>query len=279
MSGDETLAQALGARLREEVADIEAAPGLGAVIRRRHVRRAWAYRAAIAAPTAVAVAALAAGLTAQRQPADADAQLRNVAYVTTHTVEALDRMSTSVFWEHTDWSDLWSDLTTGRTLMVIESNGARTRAELSSGGSNLVVDYTRRIWWTEDSRVPAPSGSTPPNRKMRFLDPQHLRDELAAGDIRVVGTTTVDGRKLVRLQMTVPNDLGNRSEMWVDPSTFLPNRSVDYTANKVDGVFKYQWLTRNQQHLDLIRLEPPAGFTHVPRDPGTTGKPGSSPTS
>jgi hypothetical protein len=241
MLTDDEFAQQLGVRLHAEVADLRAAPGLTATLRRRQARRALAVRTTVATPVAAAVVAVAlvanTGQGGQPgRPAGSSAasamQLRDVAYVKTQTTNALDKASNYVMHVYSTRTgggsnDMWSDPATGRERgdnrgpdsTPVESYAVGAGA--TGDWTFLTIDYTRRTWWTtpwpKSQNEPLLPGPLPPPVKVGqgmplrqvltlvayVVDPARIRDALGNGTLRLLGQERIGGHETLHLHLTV----------------------------------------------------------------------------
>jgi hypothetical protein len=253
----------VAARLHAGVDDIHAPAGLAATVRRRHTRRARALMAVAVAPVAAATVAVVALTAAPTQP-----NLRNAAYVTGHTVAALDAASARVM--HVQGAiggqtlEQWRDPAGARWLVdEIGPDGKPRRAMLVTGpddGARTVrtVDYTGRAWWTYRLEQPAEPSDV---SWIATLDgPDDIQDALRLWSLHVVGTERVDGRDTVHLGGAEPTGRGIAIDIWVDAATYLPVR-IAIVSPDLSVTSRYTWLPRTPQNLAPFDLKPPAGFT------------------
>jgi hypothetical protein len=159
---------------------------------------------------------------------------------------------------------------------------------------NSLVNYQDRRWWRASLRVPGPSPASsatplasPPASTagspsgqscaagqvigFGFLDlpdwPQAIRDALACGAYKIVGSQWVDGVDAIKLESQhglVP------SVIWIDPSSYLPVREVQNGGTQYAVQYDFKWLQPIPATLANLSVRVPAGFTEVtpPPTPG-----------
>jgi hypothetical protein len=258
----------VAARLHAEVDEIHAPANLAATVRRRHTRRARAMMTMTAVPVVAAAVAVVGLVAAPTQP-----NLRNAAYVTAHTVAALDAASdrvahvqAAVGWQTLDGQTLeqWRDPASSRwRVNETAPDGKPRRAMLVTGPDDgtrtvLTVDYADRAWWTyrldqpdlpsEGSWIPMSDG------------PVDIRNTLRRLSMHVAGTERVDGRDTVHLAGQKPTGRGIAIDIWVDAATYLPVRMAVVSPD-MSLTSRYTWLPRTPDNLAPFDLRPPAGFT------------------
>jgi hypothetical protein len=291
---EEDLGAALSTRLHEELADVTAAAGLATAVRRRRSRQRWATGSALAVPVLAAgvVLALVVGGAPAGHPAPpaaahstaaTDTRLRDVAYVSGKSQEALGSLDQYVVHETSTengkpFRQSWSDGAGARWLSVTEPVDNSPAAVLFTVEGNnmaiLTVNSQHHTWY----RTNRPMGKTPPTQGLGITDgdPAGLRAQLREGILSIVGQDRVDGRDAVHLRLNP--DPGTTAlvgmDIWVDAQSFLP---LKVTGHKMDTQLDiaYEWLPRTPENLARIALTVPAGFTEV--DPAAQGNPAGTP--
>jgi hypothetical protein len=291
---DEELAGHLGTRLAAEVADVQAAPGLGAAVRRRYARRTWALRAVVATPVAAVLALVAAVATVDggghpaRPPVahgtTGAPAVRDVAYVHARTIQALDGLSGYVVRTHavstgTGFAtDGWSDAATGRRRYdtIAPSGQRRTTALISTSDPTVVIDYENHTWWSYPARVVSPPTLKPggggDQAPLSVESPEEIRKALDTGRLELLGTERIGDRETLHVRLTgLPAPI--TVELWVDATTYLPVREDVTKDGAGHGVTDYTWLPRTPENLAAFDVAPPAGFAHRDRaiEPTPTG--------
>ncbi|MEO3745918.1 hypothetical protein [Plantactinospora sp. B5E13] len=264
MLTDERYGHQLGVRLRQELEDVHASPGLVSALRRQQARRTWSIRTAIATPVvAVAAAALLVttvgqGVPGEGRPADGTVRFENVAQVQEQTLKALGRATEYVIYARNTYDggyyDEWTDKATQRYRNDVYDSSVRasvppggkgqappaptdrTRGPIRLSQSHLVtgpegdqdgvtVDYLLKQWWT------GPLPDEDPTGMPDITDPESIREAITDGTVELVGKEKVDGVDTLHLQLFGPHR-SYRIDMWVDETTYLP---VQGTAVKRIG--------------------------------------------
>jgi hypothetical protein len=139
---------------------------------------------------------------------------------------------------------------------------------------SIVIDYRHHTWTrtvypfgsATDSSGPAPRHETLSQQSAR------LRAEVASGKMTLVGRARIDGQAALYLRQ------GSRRtgllEMWVDPQTYLPIRTIGTSPGESPDSPRairddYQWLratAANERQLTAAGAIP-AGFTQVKPGP------------
>jgi hypothetical protein len=100
-----------------------------------------------------------------------------------------------------------------------------------------------------------------------------MRDLIARGTYRIVGTGQVDGRRALKLDLPFGDGPGGFTTLlWVDATTYMllqvVTTSSDRTAsNEAHNSLEYRVLPATQANLSLLTPVIPAGFTHVTKRP------------
>ena len=156
MSGDEEFGRVVGDRLRDEVADIHADPGLAGAVRRQHTKRAWAIRTSIGAPLVAAAAAVAVvvagagpgattpeqqrgGQAAPPAPTTTQPRVENLAHVQDMTIQALRSAEEYVIHEKnmldSGYLEYWTDRATRRYRVDTYTTYAQRDEEVGADGT------------------------------------------------------------------------------------------------------------------------------------------------
>jgi hypothetical protein len=281
---DEGLGTAIGARLREEMAELTAPPDLAATVRRRYGRQRWAVAgAALALPlVAGGLAVLLAttggqpGLQPGGQSGAGDDRSANgapsiltVAYVVDRAQQALDATADSVVHTVTTVDDgtaidSWSDLAGPVGVSTVRIAGQlawATRTSVEGDRITLLsVDYRRHTWQRDtlprEAKMPAGAYGVP------YGDRDVIRENLASGQLELVGTEQVAGHTAEHLRLVLPTDEQALAgmDLWVDSTTYAPVQLTGHKG-KVTFTVKYDWLPRTPENLARLTLAPPADFT------------------
>jgi outer membrane lipoprotein-sorting protein len=169
---------------------------------------------------------------------------------------------------------------TDRSVIWLDEGDPRNfRVEALGADGNLQFDV---FWFHHNGKVVSYSIDYV-TRQYTVADPLKLRrkpglalnrsgndatliaQDLKKGTDRVLGTTTINGRTVLRLSNDEP---GMNREIWMDSTTYLP---VRMTAHGSFGSYTidYSWIPRTSQNISKI-LEPrvPSGFAKVSQLPG-----------
>jgi hypothetical protein len=157
----------------------------------------------------------------------------------------------------------------------------------TSPGTITLVNYQNSTWWHQTQAPalspgptasatplasPPPAGGTPSASScgagqavgIGFLDlsnwPAAIHRALACGEYKVDGSQRVDGVDAIKLE---PVNSAVNSVIWIDPSTYLPVREVQFarTGNAVQ--FDFKWLQPDAANLANFTPPVPSGFTEV----------------
>lgn len=300
MHGDEQYGHQLGAKLREELDDMRAAPDLVSTLRRRRSRRAWTIRASIATPVmvaaaAVAVVASAAGHgSAPAVTSTGSVRLQDVAYIKAQTIQALNQATKYVIYSKETYPggrvETWTDLATQRyrnDVYLADADsvpaGANGRAQAppapdphaapgplhlaqshsGSGpfGNQDIVDVDYdHRTWDTDHDTDVPPPSTVPN----VTDPDSVEAAINNGTFKVLGDDPVNGAAALHLRIGTTTR-GYRIDLWVDKTTYLPVQEMDTATWENQGgpavTTTYAWLPRTDENLARLVLTGPPGFT------------------
>lgn len=138
------------------------------------------------------------------------------------------------------------------------------------------VDYQHKTWSRLSTPPARPLSGLPGCDAARGADGSFLglsdgdaaatlRTALRCGQFTLAGTSRVDGIEALELK-PVPSAAGFDSvTIWVDPSSYLPVRSVA-TLTRLRGTVRvdYQWLKPTKANVAELDVMIPAGFTKVP---------------
>lgn len=161
MSADEEFGRVVGDRLRDEVADIHAAPDLAGALRKRQSRRTWTIRASLGAPLVAAAAAVAvlvatagpgttnprpAGTAHAAPPVTTQPRVENLAHVQDMTIQALRSAEEYVIHEKemldTGYLEYWTDRATERYR--VDAYSTLIQPDQEATGSDNVITLPAR---------------------------------------------------------------------------------------------------------------------------------------
>ncbi|MEV4537575.1 hypothetical protein AB0J82_27730 [Asanoa sp. NPDC049518] len=276
MSDDDQFGRRLGTLLRDEVSDVHPAPDLARRLRGRAKRK----RLAVGAGAAVLTATVAAvGLLVPTGPDGL------------HTGPGPDQVAVSpqaparttdyLLLERSGRRAVWTDAATGRSREDLYADDGKrlswttiTKDDADGGRRWLEVQWLLR-WWAEGYTATPWLGRMPPPDPFENLpapEPQSISRAITDGTFEVVGNETVDGRDTLRLhaETTVTYGSGRnvrsipkKLEIWVDPHTYLPCRSIitsTYDNRESTQTTAYTWLERTKENLTVFDVTPPADF-------------------
>ena len=217
-------------------------------------------------------------------------QMQTTAYVVSHVTQALDAMPVgTILFDRTMYvppgqgpgyypTDTWasygrtrSEIFTQAGQLVSDYGNAITRTTREA----VQVDYQNKTWWRSVgsgrriSRRPVQFKWTCSNSQPTDIigDPSdmvaQLRTALSCGELKAVGTGTVDGVTAVNL---AGNAGGDAVTYWVNATTYLPVRVTTIWYGKPPVMQDdLQWLLPTAANLAKLNVPiPPAGFTRVP---------------
>jgi hypothetical protein len=140
---------------------------------------------------------------------------------------------------------------------------------------SIVIHYRARTWTrtvypfgsASDARRPGPRPATPLGQAA------HLRAQVKAGKVTLIGSATVDGQRAIHLIERTGG--GGAIRLWVSPVTYLPIREID-TAPGVSPASPrairddYRWLPATPANLRLLTPAAaiPSGFTRTTTNNG-----------
>ena len=97
-----------------------------------------------------------------------------------------------------------------------------------------------------------------------------LAQDLAGGRVELLGTEHINGRAVLHLRtVPLPGDptpVQYRGSVWVDASTYLVARTVEY-KHRLPIQNDYAWLPRTPADLAVFTMSVPSGFRHNPKLP------------
>jgi hypothetical protein len=271
--------------MRESFTDVESATPVEQIVSRSRVIRA---RRRIPGVVAVAAVAAAAGTvvalipSGSAKPAPVAAQ--TTAYVVSHVARALDAMpgNTVVVAKMTgtpiDPMEMWSDGDQSRLeRFTLTGQPVVDRGILISGSARralntmIIVDYQNKTWWRSSSYFPTTAPGTSwtcgnaDEDDIRWAPGEmaaQLRKALSCGELKAVGSGTVDGVPTVKLS---GHFYGPTVTYWVNATTYLPFRFTATTGNGRVSQINLRWLPPTVANLAELNVPIPAGFTQVPR--------------
>jgi hypothetical protein len=304
MSDD--LEQLLSDGLRRRAAQVHLEPGLGARAHRQHRRTRNRTRSAVAlgATATIGVAAGAAALTAQNQPAGIETA-KTAAYVISHSEQALAKAAANdpvITLRSQDWGqgvgfgmNPATALHWQQTDMWFHDNQMRTEGLTSAGQpvydfgtdqrTETNVDYPAKVWW----RGAGTTSATPPSTKqltcedVRYFgvdgSPEQyaadIRKALSCGLYTTDGTEQVNGTEAIKLVPVKPENNAPTAILWLDPSTYLPMKIAMETVAggqmTLDHTEYIDWLPPTPANLAELTPPVPAGFTQIPPPPALSG--------
>jgi hypothetical protein len=273
--------------MRESFADVQSGTPVEQIVSRSRViraRRRIPGAVAVVAVAAAASTAVALSPSGPAKPAPV-AATHTTAYVVSHLTRALDAMPGSTIFvtqripARGPIMDTWTDQghrsrleTFTRAGHPVSDGGISFSSSPTGMTWQTSVDYKNKTWWR--SAGPYENG-TPELRKVwtcsnvgtdDVIGNPHemaaqLRTALSCGDLKVVGSGTLDGVSAVELSGHFRN--GDAAlTYWVNATTYLPFR---FTA-KASGTFQMnlRWLPPTAANLAQLNVPVPAGFTQVP---------------
>ena len=176
--------------------------------------------------------------------------------------------------------EVWQDLSNIRMRMVTYAPDGHVRSEFVTehSGTKLRLDMVQYDMGTWTTATGSTQFAWDPGGSQAYA--QRIADELANGTYTLVGTDTIDGRKLLQIRRSLPKpdfsrfprplpksvhlnaNFPTELDMWIDPSTYLPAQEE---ARNADGVVSHsdmEWLPRTPENLAKLDLVVPTGFTH-----------------
>lgn len=141
--------------------------------------------------------------------------------------------------------------------------------------TDMAVSYQDKTWWAFTAPV-----QTPPKMQtclaarfagmQNFLGPTDdltaaLRTALRCGQYELVGTQRVAGVAALELTPVPSNEAYAHVTFWVDPSSYLPLRSVSTLGHQPGAVsIDYRWLKPTTANVAELHVSIPPGFSQVP---------------
>jgi hypothetical protein len=133
----------------------------------------------------------------------------------------------------------------------IYTEPAGAKAALPTKTEMIYVQYGNRTW--SDTYAPIATQSAAASL-------QELHQTIATGDFTKVGTTVVDGQKALEL---IDHYQGGEQTVWVDPTTYLPVRTLSDEAGNTNQV-DYEFLPPTPANMAKLKPIIPPGFTKTP---------------
>lgn len=274
--------------MRESFTDVQSATPVEQIVSRSKVIR---VRRRIPGAVAVVAVAAAAGTAVALIPSGparpAPAATQTAAYVVSHVTRALDAMPGSTILvtqripARGPIMDMWTDEgdrsrieTFTRAGHLVSDSGISFSSAATGVTRQTSVDYQNKTWWR--SVGPYENG-TPELTKVwtcsnvgtdDIVGNPHemaaqLHTALSCGDLKVVGSGTVDGVPAVELSGHFNN--GDAAlTYWVNTTTYLPFRFTARDSGTSVFQMNLQWLPPTAANLAKLNVPIPAGFTQVP---------------
>ena len=177
------------------------------------------------------------------------------------------------------------------TMSTFAPDGHPVFSLAGADNSATAVIYFNHTWWTgslggpRPSARPAPSGdsgsgtsgssgsgttgpgATPPgcdagielNGGAGNGWPAFIRHQLDCGEYQITGHQVINGVSTIE----IANSAGTIT-FWVDPSSYLPVRSVISLGPGGARTTSYEWLSPTPANLARLKLAVPAGYQQVP---------------
>jgi len=149
----------------------------------------------------------------------------------------------------------WVDVATGACRTDTAVAGTPALTVFVEDGRAVVVDYLRRQWWSRSSEGVT---CTP-------LTPRTIGQDVAAGRYSLAGSSTVDGRRALRLTSTTAtpglHPVRKQTTLWVDATTYLPIRLTS-TGHATDET-TFAWSPATAGNRAALEITVPAGFRQV----------------
>jgi hypothetical protein len=156
-------------------------------------------------------------------------------------------------------STAWVDLATGACRTDTAVGGKPTLTVFVENGQAVIVDYSRRQWWSRDSE-----GVT-----CAPLTPQTIEQDLAAGRYSLAGHSVIDGRQALQLVSTTTTSglhpVTKLTTLWVDATSYLPIQSI--STGHLTETTVFAWLPATAANQAVLTVAVPAGFQHVGAPP------------
>lgn len=261
-------------------------------VRRRRPRRAVLVGASAAAAAAIAFATITTTGSSPVRPAqNTPSGPELVAFVTHHSVTALDAAGGYVL--RTVQQDPRGTSTSWRGPNQTLYKGANGDLDLQTwapDGSSTVlnVDYQHHSWYestfpapTHTGTPPTPANSSPLGSNGTEPSPATIAAWFKNPGIKIVGTSVIGSTDTYQLQIPAldPNGepvAGETITAWVDTATYLPvrmTRSMPAAQGADNGVRvtipastvtdDFSWQPATPQALSVFEITPPASFRHV----------------
>jgi len=266
-------------------------PGMAGKAYLRYRTRRLARRAAVTVTAGVACAAAVIAVSAAGASAPARPATPATAFLASHVVQALDAISpdTVVFVYITNKpansnlppQEMWAGKDTSRTVGLtpaghITTDDSTTFTPRST--TALQVDYQKRTWWRSVGPgvvKPAPAASisyscstvSPTTMVLSAPDmAASIRTEVACGELKAAGASSVDGVRAVKLTGKVGSIL---ETYWINAVTYLPVR-INTEWLGTDSLMRedIQWLPPTAANLAKLTVPIPSNFTQITPPPG-----------
>ncbi|HVE76664.1 MAG TPA: hypothetical protein VND22_07855 [Actinomycetota bacterium] len=233
------------------------------------IRRAGSFtrrKQAVAAIAAAAVAVLGVMLPAQQDGRPNPAAKPESLFLSAQVSEAVENTEEKILHTFETSSspgqpemrfEGWWDQGRGhrtRTVQLDEFGNPVSESIFRVKGDQGVlvhVDHATGTWWTRNRNLNLGDGKVaafaPEPASIRF------RDEIAEGEIDVIGQENLDGRELIHVRDN--SKPGMQRDMWVFLDTYLPVRRIttDQFGNRFEMTF--EWLPRNESNLRLLEAD------------------------
>jgi hypothetical protein len=288
--------------MQQYAADVKIPAGLTELAgraRRRHRQRQLVTRGLVGAGTvtcaAIAVVIGIGSLTATHPGTGTGPKVQTAAYVIGQDEKALAQADAANLVEYVRASGFAGAASNSVTWY----NGRQIRVKAFTGAGKLVSDegisyfpsprrsivtdvlYPQRAFhhgsaadnYQEVAPAPGPAQAQKDCKSAWFTGPtigfpgqpswaQQIRSVLRCGSYVVAGRQLIDGVQAIKL-VSAPR--GHYSTIWIDPSTYLPVRIVDFDSAPDSAVtYDFRWLAPTQANLANFNVPIPAGFRQLP---------------
>jgi hypothetical protein len=275
--------------LRHLVAGQPFAPDVDVIERRGRRLRQRGFAIRTLAGLGVLAVGVAGGLVATNhtsttgkvadQPAVGTVRVETVAYVRQHIEAALNpagylietRQNTSAIGAPSSMITVWTDPTTGKTMLLRGSGASKVAYWEHDYYKNRVlhwyqtqVNYGPRTWWVYDMHAAGPiQGAVPSGPVGGDYTPAAEVKAMLGKGVKIVGHPVVDGHHTVELSTTGPLKI----VVWADSRTYQVVRTEKYFPAALHATpitANYYWVKRSAAMANLINNpQIPAGFTKV----------------
>lgn len=141
-----------------------------------------------------------------------------------------------------------------------EAAGQFAYRKCSTGPCGAIeVNYSDRTWRALPS-IAAYRGSNDSSPRPESSDQvaSLVQQGINNHRLKMVGSKMLGGHTTLELEF--PGAYGHTTRLWVDPSTYLPVKSVVFSGFTTTQ--EYQWLPASSANLPLLNIAIPAGFAH-----------------